>query len=237
MKLLLGIVLAVLASGCARTPTGATGAGTRLVFTMKVEGHIHGSIAGESPFVYIVAMHFSKDSNPTTTGPIPVVSPPWGNGFVAGNCNYFLRWDPASSPSGYLLYRFDPNDLTLTNYSVVGTPIVTQVVPSGGTTIQFSIDLSQLGYSASDLAALKSVQLNYLTMDRVPQGGDTGQKVWDALGDPRTASGVNTWITVPLNVAKGYGPRFGSFTGLVSPGVVPSPDLDIVDFSVEVQIQ
>ena len=231
------LAAAVLAGGCAKSPAGGALGAKRLTFTMTVAGQIKGSTPGDAPLVYIVALNFSDSLNPTTQGPLPVVAPPWGNGFVAGQCDYFIRWDPTASTGGYLLYQFDPNDPTLINYTVIGTPVTYVQVPGGGNELQFSIDMSQLGLPANTVNAFQSVQVNFLTMDRIPQGGDTGQKVLDSLGDNRTPNGINENVTIPLNGSKGYGPDYGSFTDLEPEGDCSDPDLDIIDWSVQVQIQ
>jgi hypothetical protein len=238
VKRIVSATVGLIVLGCAKSPVGGTTGGTRLVFTMTVEGHIHGSEPTETvPFVYIAALNFSTSSNPTTTGPIPVISPPWGNGFVAGNCMYFVKWDPSLPPNGYQIYQFAPNDPTLISYNSIGAPVISQVVQPGGSTLQFSIDLSQLFPAGNDANAQKTLQLNLLTMDRVPLPGDTGQKVWDALGDPRLPGGVNEFVNIPLNASKFYGPDYGSYLGSAGAGRVSDPDLDIVDWSVDVQIQ
>ncbi|MBS1717271.1 MAG: hypothetical protein JSS72_06030 [Armatimonadetes bacterium] len=220
---LLGLALA----SCAKFPSGGSGAsGKRLTFTMTVNREINPN------YVYIFALRPTNDVNPTDQGPIPVIGPPWGNGFVAGNCSYFVRWDPLQSPK-YQIYKFQ--DVNLTQYFSIGSPVNYVDVQPGGRTLQFDIDLSQIANSIPDAQAYQSLQVNLLTMDRVPQGGSGGSKVWDALGDSQSATEINTWVTIPLNVASLYNNQ--RFNNLEPSGDCPDPDLDIIDWSINVNLQ
>jgi hypothetical protein len=99
--------------------------------------------------------------------------------------------------------------------------------------LQFEIDLSQITPQGGDPALLQSVQVNFLTMNRRPQGNDTGQKIWDALGDGRTPNGVNEFVRIPLTTS-----RVWTNTDIdIEPPTsdCPDPDLDIVNWSVEVR--
>jgi len=226
MKRLFILALVFGSLSCAKYPTSANGQTTkRLVFTMTVAGQLNPN------FVYIVALRPSTLLNPTDSGPIPVVAPPWGNGFVAGNCTYFVRWNPNFTPA-YNIYQF--TDTLLNNYIAIGVPVAYTDVGGSMNQIQFSLDLSQIATSPDAANAYQSIQINFLTMDRVPQG-TSGTKNWDALGDGRTVSGINTWITIPLTTTGLYNnARYGFIepTGdVITDG---DPALDISDFSVQV---
>ena len=92
--------IALVIGGCAKYPSSSTGATSKRVsFTMTISGALNPN------YVYIVALNPSTQLNPTTTGPIPVVAAPWGNGFVAGGCTYFVEWIPAQSPD-YGIFKF-----------------------------------------------------------------------------------------------------------------------------------
>lgn len=221
-------VLALL--GCAKYPTGGTGITTkRLTFTMRVAGKINPN------YVYMVALNPSTDPNPTTQGPVPVVAPPWGNGFVSGGCMYFVRWNPLQQPA-YGIYQFTDN--TLVNYFLTGNPVSYVDVTTDGNQIQFDLLLSQIANNVTQANTYQSLQVNFLTMDRVPQGNVGGSKNFDAIGDGRTASGINQYLTIPLTTTGIYdNNRYG---GIEPQGDVVSdgdPDLDIVDFSITVQNQ
>lgn len=223
---------AFLAAGCARFPSVPGQNSTRIIVTMTVSGQL------KPNYVYVVAMNFTPQNPPTTGGPIPVVRSPWGNGFVAGTVSNFVRWDPnILAPGGFGLFKFQDPDLLAPVQ--IGIPVTYEEVQPGGKTLRFSVDISQLGLSPVDQAALQVVQINMLTMDRVPTGSDPGTKIWDALGDSTTISGINEWINVPLYVSGTY----NNVQGIQNQGLEAAndlsgqydPDLDIVSWQVEVQ--
>ena len=225
MRLLILAALGLVAASCAKFP--GTGPGTltkRLVFRMTVAGKLRDG------YIYIVALRPSNDLNPTTQGPIPVIAPPWGNGFVAGNAHSFVRWDRLQSPQ-YNLYAF--RDVNLNEWFLRGAPLNYVDVAVDGRTLQFEIDLSQIAGSVSDALLYKSIQVNFLTMDRAPQGTSGGSKSWDALGNGNIPSEINSFVTIPLLTTGIY--DNARFFGLDPEGDNPDPDLDIVDWSIEVR--
>lgn len=220
--------------GCARFPDVPPGpGGTLLVIKMTVDGKIRtGQEAGSNgiPYVYMVAFRLSNESNPTSIGPIPVIAPPWGNGFVAGNATNFVWWNPQLQPS-YAIFKFA--DTLLNEYFQTGTAVRFTEVTPGSNSIQFEVNLSQLEPDAAKLELVKSVQINFLTMDRIPVTGTA--KFWDALGDGRRPTEVNSPILIPLNQPALYNNQLSG--GIEPRGDQPEPDLDIVDWSVEVRRQ
>lgn len=215
------ILAMAVAASCAKVPDIAGGgSGTRLSFVMTVDREINPA------FVYIVALRPSTADNPTDSGPIPVIAPPWGNGFVAGNCTHFVRYDPATNPT-FLVYQFRAGSQI--DYFPTGSPVVFQNVQPGDRELRFDLDLSQI---SADPTTLRSIQVNFLTMDRVPQGS-SGTKNWDALGDGRTPTGINQWITIPLRTNGVY--DNARFTNMEPATDAPDPDLEITDFRVEVR--
>lgn len=225
-KHLLLAALPFVLSSCAMLPEAGTGAKTkRIVVTATMQQAINPN------FVYIFAFRPSTEVSPTTQGPVPIVSSPWGNGFVGGNCTYFVRWDPFQSPR-YLIYRF--NDSNLTSWYQTGVPVNYVDVDSGSKTFVFELDLTQLALTPAEAETFKSLQLNILTMDRIPQGTG-GSKAWDALGDGRLPSSINDYITVDLRTTGIYNDtKYGDMEPV---GDAPDPSLDIADFQVEVRQQ
>ena len=222
--------LALASLGCAKFPQTAGAQNTRIIVNMTVAGRIKNAQDTPVNYMYIVAFRPSTDLNPTTPGPEPVVAPPWGNGFVAGNVTHFVQYDIRQSPH-YLVYRFTAADLTA--WGATGAPIIATDPASNGATLHFELDLSQITPSGVDPATLQSLQINFLTMDRAPQGNDTSQKFWDALGNSADPNTVNDFIRIPLNISRTY--RNSDFQDLEPSNDVPDPDLDIVDWSVEVR--
>lgn len=233
-RLLVLLLAAALAVGCAKFPDqGVLPRSTVLVFRMTVDGKIRSGSEPDSnglPYIYMIALNPSTQENPTSQGPIPVIAPPWGNGFVAGSVQYFVWWNPQQSPR-YALYKF--RDTTLTEYYQVGVPINYVDVPTGGKAIEFQLDLSQLAASPEEAQSYRSLQVNFLTMDRIPTSGT--QKFWDALGDGRLQTEINSPVTIPLRSSGIYDNQRAG--GLEPRGDQPDPDLDIVDWSVEVRLQ
>lgn len=227
------LVAAVLLVGCARFPdTGVSGT-TRLTFTLQTVDPIRTGTEPGRPgaYVYIVALRFSNQDVPTDGGPIPVVAPPWGNGFVAGRATHFMLWDPAAG-SAYTLYRF-VNPVTLTDWFAVGVPIVSEPVVVGSRRIRFEIELGQLFPVQADRDALRTMQVNFLTMDRVPSSGSS--KLWDALGDSRVPTSVNDFVSIPLRINGTYD---NARSGLIEPsGDVSDPSLDLNNWAVDVRLQ
>lgn len=199
----------------------------RLTFTLTVSRQINPN------YVYMVALRPSTDLNPTDQGPVPVIGPPWGNGFVAGNVTHFVSWDVTKNPH-YILYQFA--DLNLINFFAFGVPI-NYIDPSpSGRTLQFDLDLSQLASSEAQANTYQSLQVNFLTMDHIPAASEPGgSKAWDALGDSRIPSQINDWVTIPLRTSGTYN---NARAGNLEPtGDVADPDLDLSDWSVTVQDQ
>lgn len=223
---ILSLILLIVISGCAKVPSGAGVPNTTLVtFSMQMQQPVNPS------FVYIIALNPSNVLSPTTQGPIPVVAPPWGNGFVAGTVQYFIRWDLTQPPAQQCaIYAF--TDQNLINYSLVGVPINFIVSPDQ-TTLTCQIDLAQIASSVAASQAYQSLQLNFLTMNVVPQGSSNANKVEDALGNQNNPQTINSPITIPLNKSGTYdNNRYGG--DLAQPNWVTDPSLDIVNFSVVV---
>ena len=223
------------ASGCAKSPSTLPGtSGTQLIITMTVAGKINPS------YVYFILFNPVAQAN-QTTGPIPVVGIPWGNGFATGQFTAFLRYDPSQPNSGYGMYQVVPGT-NLLQFSPLAAP--TQFTPvatePNQNQLQFQIPLSAIptnGVTASNL------QINFLTTDRiVTNPNDPGTKHIDALGDTRLSSQINSFITVPtsttglFNNSSALEPSGDVM--LVGSGVSTGDeiqDLDITDWSIEVR--
>jgi hypothetical protein len=227
-RLLLLVSLAFVLAGCAKLPSGAAVPTTkRLVFRFTMQNPVNPA------FFYYVALRPSTVENPPDQGPVPVVAPPWGNGIVAGNVNYFVQWSANNPPSSrYMIYQFA--DANLINYFAIGVPINFIDVSGDGRTLQFELDLAQIAPSIDVANSYQSIQVNFLTQDNIPQG-NSGSKNWDALGDSRSALQINSPITIPLRTSGTY--TNTTFHNLEPSGDVVEPSLDIVDFSVEVRAQ
>ena len=222
--------------GCASVPAGARVTGPQLIVTMTVAGNIN-------PNDYYFVL-FNATSNPVASqGPIPVVASPWGNGFAAGQFTGFVRVDSSQPNGGYGVYSVVPNT-NLQTFSYLGSPINTTPVTAGSTFIQFTIPLSQLATPSLSASSITAVQMNFINTDRIPiNPNDPNTKEFDALGDARIPSQVNDPVTIPVTQSG----TFDNATALdkepegdvttCGNGVfqtVSNPDLDIIDWSVQV---
>jgi hypothetical protein len=230
MKALLPLLL-LLACGCAKFPSsGSSDFTKRFVFTMKVDGALRtGLEQGGSglPYVYVIAIRVSTEVSPTDDGPIPVVVP-GGNGIVAGNATHFVLWNPLASPQFQIMQFEDP---TMNEWFQTGVPINYQNVTPGDDTLTFEIDLSQLVPEA-DVPTIQSIQVNFLTMNNTNTSG--GGRLWDALGDGGIPGEVNSYFTFQPVSAITY---TNANQGFIEPqGDVVDPDLDIIDWSIEVRL-
>lgn len=240
---ILGLTLAMALAGCAKFPSNGSTSNTRVHITMTVAGQI------KPQYVYIVAIRWAKDDPPFDKdhGPIPVIASPWGNGMFAGRVNMYMRWDSFQFPN-YQLYRVTdaipddafPTDGVAYNTNSISqnppTPIAYVDVTDGGRTLDFDLDMSQIAPSTAEISQIKNLQINFLTMDRVPTGNDSGSKFWDALGNSRSSQDINDFITVPVNRNITYTNSTYLIPGLEISGDVDDPDLDIVDWSVQVSL-
>lgn len=225
------VALVFLSTGCAKQPSVKVTNGTRVTFTMKVDGRIRDGSAPEDagiPLIYMVALRASDIDNPTEIGPTPVIAPPWGNGFVSGTATHFVWFDPTAA-NPFTLYRFLDTDLN--NYIPVGVPVNVTPLSSGGQQLQFELDMQQLIVGPA-FTVPRSLQVNFLTMDRF--GSTQSSHSWDALGDGRTAQ-INQPITIPLRTNGTYS---NTLSGQIEPrGDNVNADLDLIDWSIEVRLQ
>ena len=240
MKLLAPILAGLALVGCAKFPEeGATGKNTQVKFTMTVAGRI------KPNYIYVVAIRWAKDNPPfdRDRGPIPVIAPPWGNGIIAGRANVYVKWDAFQSPE-YQLFEFeDPipdnafpvdGQAYLTQDTLKSIPLNVRDIGENDRTLEFTLDLSQIAENAGDIPLLRNLQVNFLTMDRVPQGNDTGGKFWDGIGDNDSVFDAGNFLTISLDQNNIYSNTQGQFEGIETQSDVPDPDLDIVDWSIQV---
>lgn len=194
---------------------------------IAVEVQVAGRIRPD--YHYFVLFNLSND--PTGQfGPVPVVAPPWGNGFAAGVFTHFMRFDNLQPAGGYALYRVQPGT-NLSVFQYLGTPRVSEPVNANSNRLRFEIDLTQFIPNPVDAAQMQFVQLNLIATDRIPiDPNDFSPKVVDALGDPNL--GVGQYLNIRIDQNRIVR---NADTNLEPRGDVRDPDLDIVDWRVEVR--
>jgi hypothetical protein len=217
-------VLPVLTAGCARTPAGISGPPPReLILTMTVAG-----IISPDDFYYL-ALDFSGDPS---KGPLPVIGPPWGNGWGTGSITHYVRIQSNQAQ----VYSIQPGT-NLLQSNFLGRPFDYQPPINNGTAT-VTLDMDTLVPANSTVS---TVNVNYITTDRVVVDPRfTGPKLVDAFGEDGSH-----YLTIPIRTARVF--TNSDFpTPIEQPGdvlLVPdrvhanAPNLDIVDWRVEVRLQ
>jgi hypothetical protein len=221
----LWVSVVLVLSGCANTPAGVSRVPPRqLVLQLTVAGRIQPNLQ------YYFAMDFEPDQN---RGPLPVVGPPWGNGWGTGAITHYvvLRGNQAQVfrivPNSNLLQTESlgrPFDFRPASPSLPGRVLVTldtdTLVPSNSTLVTFNYNII-----ATDISPLD------------PQF--PGPKLVDAFG----ATG-NQFVTIPISQNRVFAntdldpPIERQGDVFQAPTMTPATgagDLDIVDWSVEVR--
>jgi hypothetical protein len=210
---------AAFAAGCAKFPENTVPiTGKRVIVTMTVAGQINPN------YHYYVAFDTSGTPSP---GPLPVVGPPWGNGWGTGNITNYVVYDQLQPQGGYAVFQITPNT-NLLGSVYIGPPISSVLPPTGSNKLQFTIDTSQLATLALPASQIDLVNINFITTDVIPLSPDyPGPKYYDGLGERG-----NSFITISFKTSQRY---TNSQTSIERTGDCPIPDLDITDWSVEIQ--
>ncbi|HEY3782167.1 MAG TPA: hypothetical protein VGL56_13875 [Fimbriimonadaceae bacterium] len=216
----------LLSTSCAELPSGgATGNQTLITLSMTMQQPLN------QGFTYAMALNPVTTTNPTNQGPIPVILPPYGNGIVAGGCQYLIIWNFSAPPT----QQAQIYTLATPNFFPAPTPYVpiNFSLSPDGTTLTAEISISEIASSSTVAATYQALQINFLTMSVVPTGSNQVSRIYDALGNQGNNSTQNSWITVPLNTAGTYNnARYGN--ELAAPNWISDPTLDITNFSVNV---
>jgi hypothetical protein len=229
LKSMLRLTLAMglcLVLGCAKFPLSGGSDTKRLRFIIRFNSAINPN------YVYIVAINDANDETGVQGGPIPVIAPPWGNGFVAGKATHFIVFGNfPGTGGGYLIYKFtDPN---LVNYVPIGLPVSYVIPDFDDDTLEFEIDLAQIRPPPADAKDIFALQVNILTMDRVPTDpGDTNPKIWDAFGNSTDPLSINDYITIDVTIDRTYS---NADLNIEPTGDTSLPPIDIVDFSIQIR--
>jgi hypothetical protein len=254
------IALLALNVSCARYPPNQNGlSGRRLVVTLTFRKPVNAF------YHYFFLINNAGDQN--ATGPVPVLGPPYGNGFATGSGNGgagftdFVQYDNAQ-PYGFGVYHVIGNP-NAGNFVLTGRPITSiQPDPNNPNTankLQFSIDMSQLvtdanGQPLTDASAalmaaraIRYLQVNVVATDVIPRDATTQvSKMVDSLGDNRTAAAASSWLIIDMSQNRAYTNEDPNVIGsnIWEPSDVdvygssnPDPALDITDWSFQVQSQ
>ncbi len=230
MKRIFAVALLIaLFAACAKFPTGPVpGAGKRIEFFVRFNGPVNPN------YVYIVAIRDGDDLTGAQGGPLPIIRPPWGNGFCAPKATHFVRYDGFQGGGGYTLSKFIDLENLLT-WVQVGIPVTFFTPGPDDDYIEFAISLSQLRQPPANPDDIRALQINILTMNRViTDPNDPGPKIWDALGDSNDPLAIDSYITIETTVDRTYR---NSDTNLEPQGDCIDPRLDIEDWTIRVRSQ
>jgi len=254
-RTLLAAVPALLLAGCAKAPnSGITSptSGPQLLITMTVAGRINSSY-----YYYFLFNVNPNQSSSIVTGPVPVVAPPYVNGFAAGAFTNYVEYNQGvPGGTGFGFYTIDAA-LRQTKYLGSSGYLVTSQAP--GSTISFQLPLAFLATAAVTVDQIQNLQVNFVTTNTVQVVGNDFDtpKYFDAFY-PQDQSG-NSFVNIPVRLTAG-GPiqqlnylnadrnieRGGDVAQYVSgfPVVVSGvqngvtiADLDITDFTIRLNLQ
>lgn len=250
-----GVLLLFMVGGCARLPPSKTAlSGKRLHVVIRFRSPINPN------HHYFFLINNANDQN--ASGPVPVLNPPYGNGFATGSgggtsgFSDFVEFD-SLQPQGYALYHA-LGDSNRSNFVFEGQPVAFTTPdnndPRTANLLQFDIDLSQLivdgngqplpdATQAATLAnAIRFLQINLVATDVIPRDVATPiVRQVDSLGDSRTLLGASSFLIIDVTqIGRIYDNN--SFTGqaIAEPDVLDvfngnDPTLDIVDWSIEIR--
>lgn len=258
MKRLRWVLLGLpLMASCAKFPDQGTIAdSTRVTFTLRVANHINTTLDGDPSvyYIYDIAIRATPDLNPPDIyAPQLVANQDNPNGRVAGSPTHFVEFDSLNPNSSepFVLYRFstqlevpnpsDPsNPINLASYarSTRGRIVNYRRLDENTSELKFDIFVNQLADTDDAAKLLNTLQVNFLTMNRLSTGSG-GTRVIDAIGDTTGSNPdqFNRYIKVDLRQSGIINNTTGVTANIEPTGdTVPfsDPDLDIVDWSIEV---
>jgi hypothetical protein len=210
--------------GCARSPGGGGGIPPRqLLLTIRVAG----ALAAQN--YYFLAISADGDPN---LGPVPVLGPPWGNGWGAESITYYVLIHGGTAQ----LYRIRPGT-NLLQSDLVGPPFDFVPPGPGGNSARVALDLDALFPAGLP----EFVTVNYIATDIVPADPQfPGPKLVDAFGPPSRA---RSFVLISLRNSRVFSnadfdpplEATGDVRRAPTNDIVSAPDLDISDWSIEVR--
>ena len=202
--------------GCARTPAGA---GDRVERQLLVQFTVRGQVNPNRHYFFAV-----DATGNAAQGPVPAVAPPWGNGWGAGRITHYVHVN-LSQPGFFGFYRFEPGSNLLAPV-FLGQPLATDPIQNTQV-VRFTLDLDRL--QTPEGLPPGEINVNFITTDRIPiDPNDRSPKLVDALG----FSGQSF---VTLNAATNRIYRNAEASEPEAGGDVTDPDLDLIDWQIEVR--
>jgi hypothetical protein len=209
-----GLLLALLAVGCARMPSTISpiGAPTRQLIV-----HLTLSAPVDARYYYFIAI---DNSGSTNEGPVPIVANP--SAPIPATGVPLIISNSTLPPQFYLQYH-QPSFFEYRNLQFIGPPYY-GALSQDGRTIGVIMDLDQITTTAS------TITLNIITSDRlIPPESQFIQLVYDGLGP----SG-NSYLIIPIDVNGAYSNADAAVPEREGDTSVAA--IDIADWSVEVRL-
>jgi hypothetical protein len=252
----LSLLMLVMMSGCARqSPSRNALSGRRLLVTLRFRGEINPNYS----YFFLI----NNAGNQNAPGPVPVLIPPYGNGFATGSgggqngFTDFVRFDNFQV-QGYGVYHVvgDPNANQFVRTGRPVSAVIPDLSPGSLTSkeLRFELDFSQLitdangnplpdPVEAANLArAIRFLQINVVATSIVPADPTTPvTKLTDAFGDTRTLLGASSFFILDSSQT-GRVFRSSDFVGQPIEEPTSSdvfdgdePSLDLIEWTIEVR--
>ena len=237
--------LLLLPAGCAKGPSSgisSPSSGPQLFATLTVAGRINPS------YYYFVLFNLNNTPGPGNTGvtgPVPVVTTPYGNGFAAGAFGRYVEY-----AGGQFSYNGISADL-LTPQPLGAANLVQASV--SGSNLTFQLPISALATASIAVSQIQTIQVNFVATNVTPPPGETlpnPPKAYDSLqisGQANSGSYLN--IIAAINgVFQPYSYQNTSSSAVleyVNGVAVPATDqaglttadLSVVNFSLQITSQ
>jgi hypothetical protein len=184
----------------------------------------HGPVDVNQYYFFVINNANSAANAQVAPGPIPVLGPPYGNGFATGSNSSTAGFTDfvefGGGNNGYTMYHVvgNPPDPNITTDLKAEARPVTAIVPdpndpNTANQLEFEIDLSQLIYDAngvplvnqsqtlSEARAIRYLQVNIIATNSVPVNTTTSGKQVDSMGDTTDPTFQTSFLLLDLNQA------------------------------------
>ena len=204
--------------GCAHVPGGGTAGAVRLSVVLRLAGPVNDN------YQYFFLIRNAGEEVPHN-GPIPIIQPPYLNGFATGQFNDTTQPDYAAGFTDFVEYSRVQRQVTASGYTVYHLPggikgdpnrdiFVTRgepdfaVSPAGGSILRFELAVNRLtpdvgsGELDPSNGTNRFLQINVVATTTTPHSPTTidPSKFLDAFGEQRIGSGTfNDFITIDTN--------------------------------------
>jgi hypothetical protein len=214
----LGLLVGLAATGCARYPAEIIGQQYNLlIMDLTVSGDIN-------PNYYY---YWAIDTAAGDTGPLPVIQGPFfGNGWGTGAITHYVEF----TNNQFRVFRFEPGTEPQENKVIELGPPYDSARQADG--LRVELDLDTLKANPADPPP-RSVHLNFITVNVLVLAGDlpTADRAYDGLGP----TGNNYLRSVSLQEERVIANTQGGFS-YEAPNDTDAPDIDLTDWRVEVRL-